>query len=140
MKLLLLMVVAGALSAETAEYIVHWTSTEKCYECATRYAMACSSGSPDCNVPNKIVDHFELCASKELARKTAEAVANNTLAQGWIQSNWSTMEAKRNVGPGTVVAIYEARKLPIKVETKEYEVPQPAKKETSVIISLEADF
>lgn len=44
---------------EPTAFIVHYETTEKCYECGFRYAIGCTGGQSDCGVPDKQVPHFE---------------------------------------------------------------------------------
>lgn len=124
------------LAADSTAYIVHWTSQEKCYECTTRYAIVCADGQVGCGVPMKTVDHFEICASKEFALKTANLIGEpaKQTDQEWITSTLGGVPQGRK--HGTVVAIFEAHKLPIKIKSEEREIQQPPKKETAVTISL----
>ncbi len=120
------------------EYIVHWTTDEPCHECNTRFAIACADNAQGCGVPRMTVDHYEFLKSLDLALKTA-----NVIGEPAKQSDqeWQLRSIIGGTPPsakhGTVVAIYEARKLPIKLISKEISIPQPAKKETRVTVELE---
>lgn len=125
-------------------YILHWKSQEKCHECNYREAVMCFGSPPDCGIPMKTVDHFEVAITKEDAVKIANEVSQEKLTSSvWDGSSgyWGTMIG--GTGPplvprpkGTLVAIYEAKPLPIKVATKDIEIPQPPKIEKRTIISL----
>lgn len=73
-RILSAVLLSVSLFAADPVYIVHWTSDEPCHECATRTLLACSPDYPDCNVPQKTVDHFEVAASKDAAVRIANEV------------------------------------------------------------------
>jgi hypothetical protein len=139
-------------------YIVHWTSEELCYECPERFAMYCGSGDADCNVPKKTVEHFEVAKSVEATLRIANDIGDTSqsgvtfLGTNLTDFEGSVSTPQSMTGTGTIitgrlettparpkgklVAIYEARRLPIEIREETVEVPQPAKKETRVKVTL----
>lgn len=144
----LILLAASALLAADPTYIVHWTSQEPCHECGFRYAVGCLPNTADCGVPMRTVNHIDIADSKDAALKIANSVAefgtpwrasdtaisdttNGTISSGWI----SPYPPKAHTGQ--VVAIYEARPLPIKIKTEQISTPQPPTTSTKTTVSLD---
>ena len=75
-KLIVVLLLLGALglSAKEPDYLLLYTTTEKCYECSFRTAMICGENNPGCNVPSKLIYHtlFFNSLEKLLARMNEE--------------------------------------------------------------------
>lgn len=137
-RILSAVLLSVSLFAADPVYIVHWTSNELCHECNTRTLLACSPDYPDCNVPAKTADHFEVAASKDAALRIANEVGASAITSSY-RTVWSIgIQPVTERSKGTLIAIYESRPLALSVKTEEITTPQPPTVATKTTVTLDA--
>lgn len=120
----------GTSQTTTAsKYLVEYSTTEKCYECGTRFAIGCLPDSPDCGVPNKAVSHF---VEFDSIRDALTFVNTGMYRDGDLMATISMAWELKAQNPRTFVRLMAIQAVALDKEVKTVEEPQPPKKVETV--------
>lgn len=117
---------------QAPQYMVHFTTYDRCPQCNFRTAMVCMNGDPDCNVPTVTNDHYEVFAAKQDAMKF--------IADGFVRTRVGLLiDHSSDVRPSKprLVAVYELKALKVEAKSQIIEVPQPSRNEERITYTVD---